>query len=1129
MSYSLTDKESKRLETLHNLHILDTFDEVEFDDLTRLAAEICGVPISVISLLDADRHWFKSKVGLDFDEVPRGMSICSHTVLQNELFVVPNTCEDERFAEHPSVKGEMNVRFYAGVPLITNNDDVLGTLCVLDRVPRELRPEQKEALLALARQTMKLINLRQQANELAESNKELNREISERESIEKVLRLRDLAMMTVTEGILITENHPTENKIIYANAGFEKMTGYSFDEILGFDCRFLQGKETNPATVDIMRQAIKQKKSFSVEILNYRKDGITFWNALSVTPVKDDFGKVTHYVGVQKDMTARKEAEKRLQTSERQYRFLAESIPQQVWTARPDGYVDYGNERVNEYFDKELVNELQGENWLEILHPDDTEKTIKNWTRALKTGEVYENEFRLQRKDGEYRWHLAQAIPMHNTEGEIIKWFGTNTDIHERKLAEAAMRQSEEYRNLFKLANDAILLLDLETEVIVDANDKACEMYGFERQEFIGKNIKEISQDITRGEKHLRELSVNGTDQQFETVQFRADGTAISLLVNSSVIEYQSRKVVLSINRDITNRKKTEEELQKNFSLLMSTLEATADGILAVDSDDNIIAFNNKFAEMWNISEDILEYRKKTETPLNLVEKLKNPDEYLEKTEQLDDRDDENSFDVLELKNGKLYERYRNPQKIENKIVGQVYSFRDVTERKRIEDQLTHNALHDALTDLPNRALFLEHLRHTIKINERRFDAAYAVLFLDFDHFKVINDSLGHMEGDKLLVQIAKRLKLSLRSGDIVARIGGDEFTILLDDLEDMNEALRIAERILEDLNEPFNLSGREIFISASIGIASNKADYTKPEEILRDADIAMYRAKAGGRARLEVFNQTMHEQANTRLQMESEMRRAVKEKEFTVYYQPIVDLQNDRIIGFESLVRWIHPAHGIIPPDEFIPLAEETGLIIPLGEWILCESCRQLKTWQTANPENADLTISVNLSCKQFLQPDLVKCVAEILDETKLDAEYLRLEITESHLMEDSAAAISIMENLRALGIKISIDDFGTGYSSLSYLHSLPINYLKIDRSFVSRMQNGSENGEIVETIIALAKNLNIATVAEGIETPEQAEFLKNQHCDFGQGYLYSKPVAAEHAEKLLQNTLAVNETVMI
>ena len=998
MPYLLPLNETERLKTLELLEILDTDAEQEFDDLTRLAAQICGMPISTVSLIDDDRQWFKSKVGLDVSETPRESAFCAHTILKDEFFIVPDAAADERFAENPLVTGDPNIRFYAGAPLVTGEGHGLGSLCVIDTVPRELLPEQKEALKCLARQAMKLINLRRQAKQLSTANDDLHREIVEREKIEKILRLRDQAIATAAEGILISEIQPDDNVIIYINDSFERITKYSFDEVKGLNCRFLQGVETDPATVAVMREAIKKQEFCAVEILNYRKDGTPFWNALSISPVQDASGKATHFVGVQQDITERKLAEEKLQASEKRYRFLSESLPQQVWTANADGEINYGNHRTVEYFGQQTQKELFGMKWEKIIHPDDLEQTSARWTQAIKTGEHYETEYRLRRSDGEYRWHLAQAEPMLDDHGKIIKWFGTNTDIHDHKMVESVAREAAEYRNLFQNANDAILIFEAETEIVVDVNDKACEMYGFERDTFIGKSIKEISQDAGRHEARLRKLSERRISHSFETVQLRADGTPINLFINSSVIEYQGRSLVLSINRDIT-------------------------------------------------------------------------------------------------------------------------------ESKRAEEQLTHNALHDALTGLPNRTLFLEHLRHAIERNGMRGQKNFAVLFLDFDHFKVINDSLGHLEGDNLLRSIAKRLTDALRPGDIVARLGGDEFTILLDDLGKSGDVIQIVERIQTDLRQPFNLRGNEIFTSASIGIALSDANYTEPETMLRDADTAMYRAKANGKARHQIFNRAMHELVSSRLQLETELRQAIGREEFRIYYQPIINLQSGKIKGFESLVRWQHPTRGMVSPLDFISIAEETGLIVPLGEWILRESCRQLHEWQAANTLNPSLTMSVNLSAKQFTQKDLVERVIEIINDTRIEPDTLRLEITESYLMEDSEAAIATLKRLRALGIRLSIDDFGTGYSSLSYLPRLPVSYLKIDRSFVSQMHINPENREIVRTIILLAKNLNLEVIAEGIETVEQADYLKSLDCHFGQGYLYSKPVAVEQAAALITNDFS-NDT---
>lgn len=1120
MSFPLSTNEVAGLKSIELLKIFETDGEREFDDLTRLAAQICKVPIAAISLVDADRPRFVSNVGIEFSEILRNSDFCQRAIQADELLIVPDASKDERFAENPLVTGDAKIRFYAAAPLIDGDGNAFGWLCVFDRVPRRPCRSQKDALLALARQTTNLLNLSQRAGELAAAKEKLKSEIAERAKIEKILRLRDQSIASVSEGILITEIQADDNVIVYSNDSFERITGYSFDEIRGRNCRFLQGEKTNPATVDQMRNALAERKFCAVEILNYRKDGTIFWNALSISPIKDENGKVTHFVGVQQDITGRKQVEENLQSSEENYRFLSESVPQHVWTAFPNGKINYGNQRSKDYFGQKTLTEMYNGQWTNVLHPDELAYVIGLWTHAVETGEQYEGEYRLRRWDGEYRWHLAQAIPMFDDKGRIIKWFGSNTDIHDRKTSENIARESAEYRNLFQNANDAIIIFESETETVIDVNEKACRMYDIERDKFIGKSIKDMSLDAERGKVHLQQLFNDGTHQSFETVQFRADGKPLFLLINSSMIEYQGRKVVLSINRDISEEKRIQDELedsQKRYQLLFDSnphpiwvydLETLT--FLAVN-DIAITRYGYSREEFLNLTikdlkpaEDIpylfeqIEYVQLIETPVTLTGRHRKKDETI--------------IDVEVASQAITFGGRR----------ARLVIATDITTRKQAEEQLRQNALHDALTGLPNRALFLEHLRRAIERGRKTF----AVLFLDFDHFKIINDSLGHMEGDNLLRLIAQRLSDCLRPGDIVARLGGDEFTILLDDLGKSGEVEQIVERIQTYLKSPFNLNGSEVYTSASIGIALNDGKYTKPEIMLRDADIAMYRAKANGKARHQMFDPTMHERANHRLQLETELRQAIKNEEFCIYYQPIINLHTDRIIGFESLVRWNHPMRGLVSPLEFIPVAEETGLIIQLGEWILRRSCRQLRQWQNEHKSNSPLTMSVNLSCKQFVQKDLVERVVEILRETKIEPETLRLEITESYLMEDSETAIGVMKRLRAAGIKLSIDDFGTGYSSLSYLHRLPINYLKVDRSFVSQMQINSENREIVRTIVSLAKNLNLQVIAEGIETIEQADFLKKLHCDYGQGFLYSKPVAAGQAAELMTDNFSTDVT---
>jgi diguanylate cyclase (GGDEF)-like protein len=462
------------------------------------------------------------------------------------------------------------------------------------------------------------------------------------------------------------------------------------------------------------------------------------------------------------------------------------------------------------------------------------------------------------------------------------------------------------------------------------------------------------------------------------------------------------------------------------------------------------------------------------------------------------------------------------PLKNKNGLVkGGVIVCRDITERKRVEQQLLHDALHDGLTGLANRALFTDRLERAIA-QVFRGDYLFAVLFLDLDRFKVINDSLGHIVGDQLLIAIARRLETCLRSNDLIARLGGDEFAILLEDIKDTDYATQVGERVQKELMQPFHIDGHEIFAATSIGIAFSTNGYQLPQELLRDADTAMYHAKALGKSRYQIFDPGMHIRAVALLQLETDLRRALQRHEFQVYYQPIVSLQNQKLSGFEALLRWNHPERGVISPTEFIPVAEETGLIIPLGEWVLREACCQMRIWQEEFPAAADLTISVNISGKQFSHPNLVEQIQNILQQTGLDTHSLKLEITESRFMENIESTVAMLSELQALGIQLSMDDFGTGYSSLSYLNRFPINTLKIDRSFISSVDTDAEKLEIIRTVVMLAWNLGMDVVAEGVETAEQFAQLKILKCESGQGYFFSKPLNSTTAQNLIATEFA-------
>jgi PAS domain S-box-containing protein len=484
----------------------------------------------------------------------------------------------------------------------------------------------------------------------------------------------------------------------------------------------------------------------------------------------------------------------------------------------------------------------------------------------------------------------------------------------------------------------------------------------------------------------------------------------------------------------------------------------------------------------------------------------------------------------------------RNPK---GETDGLVIVNRDVTERKRAEERLAHQSFHDGLTDLPNRSLFLDRLQRVITTSRRHSDFKFAVLFIDIDEFKVFNDSLGHAAGDNLLRQIAERLTASLRGDDTIscplgvgeaepfggestlARPGGDEFTLLLEELHDPSDAIRVAERVQQRLAIPLSFNAQEIVLSVSIGIAFGSNGTADAQDVLRDAEIAMYRAKSTGKARCEVFDHAMHAGAIKRLQLETDLRKGLELNQFRVYYQPIVSLHGGQIVGFETLSRWQRP-EGLVMPGEFITVADESGIILPINRQLLYEACQQLRSWQELFPSDLPLTVNVNVTPKQFAQSDLASQISKTLQDTGLNPCYLNLEITETIAMADADRSAVVLSELKALGVRLDIDDFGTGYSSLSRLQRFPVDTLKIDRYFISRMDMDYQTREIVRIIVMLAHGLGVKVIAEGVETQPQADMLRDMGCELAQGYLYSKPVPAEAIDQLLRNTRAADRSAV-
>jgi diguanylate cyclase (GGDEF)-like protein len=458
---------------------------------------------------------------------------------------------------------------------------------------------------------------------------------------------------------------------------------------------------------------------------------------------------------------------------------------------------------------------------------------------------------------------------------------------------------------------------------------------------------------------------------------------------------------------------------------------------------------------------------------------------------------------------------------------GLVVSFADVTDRREYERQLRYDALHDTLTGLSNRALFANRLEQSIKRARRQPDYKFAVLFLDLDRFKIINDSLGHDVGDQLLISISERLRANLREidatgrheeGHLPTRLGGDEFVVLLDHIDSYDDASVVAARLQKELSATHVIAGHEVITTASIGIVTSEGNYERPDDILRDADTAMYEAKNSGKARHVLFDKRMHAEVVHRLNLEKELHDAVERREFCLFYQPIVTIATGELVGFESLMRWNHPERGLVEPEAFIQLAEEIGLIVPMGEWALYEACRQLGVWQQQYPSSRDLSLNINFSKQQLLDPNLLSMIDEAVRRSNIQATSIKMEITESTFMDSADELAPVLERVQALGIHLAMDDFGTGYSSLSFLHRAPMDYLKIDRSFIANASKKREYAAIVNTVVQLAHNLDMKVVAEGVETPDQLSMLQALDCNYGQGFLFDRPLPPEAAEELLR-----------
>jgi diguanylate cyclase (GGDEF)-like protein/PAS domain S-box-containing protein len=744
---------------------------------------------------------------------------------------------------------------------------------------------------------------------------------------------------------------------------------------------------------------------------------------------------------------------------------------------------------------------------------------LVNATRKISSGEYGTTiSYKDNTEFGELAGHFnAMSIAVREGYGEIQK------EMAEHKLTEDALVKSEKFLStIFDSILDPFCIIDRNYQ-IVKINEAYATIKNRKSKEIIGMHCYKVfeREKSVCGNCIVEKTFLSSDPYAEDRSLILDDGSKIWLDIYTYPIFDKDGKVshVIEYIRDITERKNTEEALKDSEERYVLAARGANDGLWDWDMKTNTIYYSSRWKSMFGFNEDEI-----SDNPSEWLDRI-HPDDSPQVDSEISSHIGKYTANFISEhrilhRDGKYrWVLARGLAVFDSSIDAyrMAGSVTDITDRKSAEEQLMFDALHDSLTRLPNRTLFMDRLSHSIEREKRNDKYLFAVVFLDMDRFKVLNDSLGHTAGDKLLIAISGRLANSLRPGDTVARLGGDEFAILLEDLKDRNEAIHIAERIQEELSLPLKLEGQEIFTSASIGITFNSIGYEQPENLLRDADIAMYHAKANGSAKYEIYSKGMHENAVVRLQMETALQQAVKQNEFVLQYQPIVCMNTGEIRGLEALIRWEHPVRGLIGPIEFISIAEETGLIVPIGEWVITEACRQLSIWQSEFPSDPPLAISVNISSKQQT-PQLVEHIRNTLIESPVKPGSLVIELTETMIMENAEIVAPLLLRLKEMNVRLHIDDFGTGYSSLSYLHRFPVDVLKIDRSFVTRLGSSGDNVEVVKAITTLAHSLEMEVIAEGVETENQFTHLKEMECDYMQGYLFSKPLNIEGIQELLE-----------
>jgi diguanylate cyclase (GGDEF)-like protein/PAS domain S-box-containing protein len=994
---------------------------------------------------------------------------------------------------------------------------VLFGLVLWAMLNRQLRPLEKVSQVAKRIHNEGLTTPIPQLggnDEIAVFARSLTELVSTLQSKNAELRLTNRLFEESGQGIVITD---ADQQILRVNQSFCEITRYAPEDVIGKTPRILYSGKHDASFYKGMWESIYNKGSWQGEIWNKDRNGSLYPEWLSISALKDDQGKVSHYIGIFDDISESKRAEADLQASEQRFRQLADNINEVFWLVSPDWqeviYVSPAYEKIWGLSCESLYQ--QPMSWLESIHPEDQIR-VTDYIEAMTSDELTDvifPEYRVIRPDNSVHWIQARGYPVRNAEGEIYRIAGIAEDITQRKKTEQALRESE--------ARQSLVLQSLPMAFYtahasgdyggIWVSDQIESISGFSSEAFTKDTNLWSSRlhpdDSQRVLAEFAKLEV----QEAITVEYRwqvADGTY--KWIADHAVKSGDVNQIIGTWIDISQRKQTEEETL----LAASVFNGTSDGILVTDSDGIIIQVNRGFT-------DITGYSAKEalgKSPSLLRSDRHSDDFYRDIWVQLANKGRWQGEIWNRRKDGQVHPVWQNITAVkdeEGREKQYIGIFSDITEKKLTEERIQYLAHYDVLTDLPNRLLFEERCRHALE-RAHRDNRLVVVMFLDLDHFKHINDSLGHPVGDELLKSVALRIMSLLREEDTVGRLGGDEFTIVLEEVRGVEDVDPVVNKLMKAFAEPFDVYGKELRITPSIGISLYPNDGKDVSTLIKNADAAMYRAKYLGRNNYQFYTEELTIRALERITLETQLSRALDQDELVLYYQPQLSLNSGVVIGAEALLRWQHPEMGLIPPDKFIPIAEESGLIIPIGEWVMRRACLDFMMWrQLGHSLNR---VAVNVAAPQIQRGNIVETVQRILEETRLESHCLELEITENFIMQRTDQAIITIATLKGLGVELAIDDFGTGYSSLSYLKRLPIDKLKIDRSFIRDIPHDSDDVAITKAIIAMGSNLQLNIIAEGVETREQQEFLISEGCEEVQGFLYSPPISDEEFIKFLE-----------